>query len=106
MEFQRPSESLSHKALIDAVTRAGFASNDLRRLLWLINAHPKLIAFVQIAENLEQILTCEPFKNLNPAQYSWIESIPAWLEILRWVNTNQNPLSNIAALKDFFRSPH
>ena len=54
MEFQKPSESLSHKALIDAVTHAGFAPDDLRRLLWLINAHPKLFAFVLIAENLEQ----------------------------------------------------
>lgn len=105
MEFQKPSESSSHKALIDAVTQAGFAQDDLRRLLWLINAHPELIAVVQIAENLEQIFTCEPFKNLNPAQHAWMESIPAWLEILRWVNTNQNPLSGIPALKDFFRSP-
>lgn len=105
MEFQRPSESLSHKALIDAVTRAGFASDDLRRLLWLINAHPKLIAFTQISENLEQIFTCEPFKNLNPVQYAWIEGIPAWLEILRWINGNQNTLSAIPALKEFFRSP-
>lgn len=105
MEFQKPSESSSHKALIDAVTQAGFAQDDLRRLLWLINAHPRLIGFVQIAENLEQILTCEPFKNLNPAQYAWVESIPAWLDILRWVNTNQNQLSGIPALKDFFRSP-
>lgn len=105
MEFQKPSESLSHKALIDTVTRAGFAPDDLRRLLWLINAHPKLFAFVQISENLEQIFTCEPFKNLNPAQYAWMESIPVWLDILRWVNTNRTPLSKNPALKDFFRSP-
>lgn len=105
MEFQKPIDSLAHKTILNAVTEAKLSADALRRLFWLINAHPKLIAFVQIAQNLEQILSCEPFKALNPLQHQWLKDVPDWKNTLRWINKNHSALSMLPELMDFFRAP-
>jgi hypothetical protein len=105
MEFQKPSDSLAHKTILNAVTEAKLSADALRRLFWLINAHPKLIAFVQIAQNLEQIFSCEPFNALNPLQHQWLKDVPDWKNILRWINGNHHTLSTNPDLIDFFRTP-
>jgi hypothetical protein len=68
MEFQAPAVARAHQALIQAATENGYSSDALRRLLWLINAHPRLVAHVQVFQHLRTLFSSE---HCNDAALSW-----------------------------------
>lgn len=55
MKFDAPSNSAAHQSLLKAAEAQGMNVEALRRLLWLINAHPELVAHGQVFENLDAV---------------------------------------------------
>jgi len=76
----------------------------LRRLLWLINAHPNLIAHAQIFENIQNHLSSPIFteSSLNWAS-EWKTDIPSWIQMCNWMQTNRTKLAQTPGLTGFDR---
>jgi hypothetical protein len=104
MKFEKPINSRVHQALLDIIDiQDGLDKDDFRILLWLINAHPPLVSFAQISENLLLILSQRPFETLDKKYFPWIKYIPAWRKILSWINDNHAFLQSHPALSDLFK---
>mgnify|MGYP007111998523 CR=1 FL=1 len=62
MIFESPLGSPEQKLLLELAAGAELDRGAVEKLFWLIDAHPRLLAFAQIAENLTAILdTAAPF---------------------------------------------
>jgi hypothetical protein len=107
LEFSAPSVSPQHLALRGAVAEAGLQVDRLRDLLWLLNAHPRLVAHAQVFANVS--------RNLGSATFSseglewagdWKSEVASWAEITSWLWENTRSLRKILALsKDFHLDP-
>ncbi len=93
MKFFSPRRSKPILALIDQVQNAGFPGDDFRELLWLINAHPDLLGFDQLAENLRILFHGETFNSLVGINQTWIRKVSSWISILQWISDNQAVLT-------------
>jgi len=102
MKYDPPSKSIAHLSLIGAVGEAGLSQICLRNLMWLLNAHPQLVAHAQIFENLWAHLNTDCFNesHLNWAG-EWKEEIRYWIDICNWIKTNRVRLSRRPGLEDF-----
>ena len=92
-QYQAPNSSPEHLALRESARKSGQNEETLRDLLWLINAHDRLLGLPRIAENLLQILDLvddgEPVEG-DPRGDLMIFS--GWRELLGWiVKLNQKP---------------
>lgn len=102
MEFRSPKDSEAHRALIAAADHAGLNSMHLRRLLWLINAHPNLVAHGQIFDHIKLHLDSPVFSDQNLKWAAgWTSEIPEWRLLCAWVVANRRKLSQLAGLKEF-----
>lgn len=95
-----PLNSSAHQSLISEIRNAEFDPEILRNVLWLINAHNRLIAFPRVCRNLVNII--------EEAKKSWgIGYVPLKLEeaipLLRWVSDHEANLTGIG--EDFNRMP-
>jgi len=104
LDFGPPSNSEGHHALRQAVVDAGFDSDILRDLLWLINAHPKLVAHGQVFANLSQHFIGPVFRSdsLVWADH-WKRHVPAWAEITQWIWSHRATLTNLPGLSEAFQ---
>jgi hypothetical protein len=88
-----PNCSPEHLALRAAAQKAGQNEETLRNLLWLINAHDRLLGLHQIATNLLQILHLLEEQRANAADPAHdLAVFHGWSEVLRWIrDTYQEP---------------
>ncbi len=93
MKFSSPRSSKPILALTAQVQSAGLPGDDFRELLWLINAHPNLLGFDQIAENLHTLFQSETFKSLGGISQPWARKISSWMSILQWITDNRAVLA-------------
>ena len=92
MKHQSPIKSEAHQVLRAKSAQAGIAEQDLRDLLWLINADDTLTCFVAICENLLDI--CR-LMDENFASYCAEHQITAkqWTNIANWVIADAEDLA-------------
>lgn len=96
-----PNISSVHLSLRAEVDAAGFDPDVLRTLLWLINAHDRLIAFVKISQNIRRIFeVTENYWGITTTDFQLGEIIP----VLQWINQNSVSLEKIIGT-DFNRQP-
>jgi hypothetical protein len=106
MEFDAPANAPAHQALIQAVTEGGYNREALRRLLWLINAHPKLVAHVRVFQRVHTILASECCtEGALTWAAAWKDDIPAWSQICEWIVAHGSDLSQQSGLEEFDRKP-
>ena len=106
MIFQAPVDSPSHRALLDAASVAGEDREALKRLLWLINAHPTLVAHVRVFESLLAHIDSS-LCNSESLYWAgeWKVDIPAWHSICTWVSKQKTSLSRMVELELFDEQP-
>jgi hypothetical protein len=98
MKFQAPARSPAHQSLIAACLDAGLDPMMLRRMLWLINAHPELVAHAQVFENLGVLLkAAQSIPNIFVHQ-ELLDELLHWIEICQWIITNRAALVQDPAL--------
>ncbi|MDE2341950.1 MAG: site-specific integrase [Betaproteobacteria bacterium] len=88
-------------ALVGQVQSAGLPGDDFRELLWLINAHPDLLGFDQIAENLHTLFQSETFK-LGEISQPWVRKVSTWVTILGWIQDSRSVLAGHPELKGIY----
>lgn len=106
MKFDAPEKSPAHLALLMAAADAGVDVEALRRLLWLINAHPRLIAHGQVFANIESFLgsfLCDEAA-LTWAEV-WKQDIPTWLDACQWIRRDTHKLIRLEGLCEFDKRP-
>jgi hypothetical protein len=100
-EFVPPSIAPAHIALREAVSSNQLDEMALRRLLWLTNAHPRLVEHAQIFRNLGNFLSSEVFApDALTWASAWIEDIPEWIRLCQWIWTNSNSLRRKSGLSE------
>jgi hypothetical protein len=62
LQFLAPQHAPSHRALRTVISQAGHSEQDVRTLLWRLNAHPKLFAFRRVILMRIQWNSSDPFK--------------------------------------------
>ena len=82
MEITAPRDSAAHRALLELARKDGRALlKAFMEMLWLINAHWELRAFLLVAENLREVLRL--FERKWPGQLTeW--RLESWLPALDW----------------------
>lgn len=102
MSFDAPKNSLPHQSLIEAVSHAKYDGLSLRKLLWLVNAHPSLIAHARVFEHISLHLNSAIFtvESLNWAG-DWTSEIGSWKRICNWISTNRLKLTLLPGLSGF-----
>lgn len=106
MKFVTPLESAAHRSLLNEAERCGLNGDALRRLLWLVNAHPVLVAHAQMLSNLLAHLrspACEP--EILAWAGEWKEDLPEWRSVCDWVSENRERLSKLDGLEAFDKQP-
>lgn len=106
MKFTAPLESPAHISILGTAENAGHDREALRRLLWLINAHPTMVAHIQVFQNVLAMLesaACQP-EQLAWAG-DWALDIPAWRALCRWMSDGRQVLAWLPGLDEFDRLP-
>ncbi|MCB1954119.1 MAG: hypothetical protein KDG55_00500 [Rhodocyclaceae bacterium] len=106
LSFEPPASAPAHLALLAAASRHGLDADALRRLLWLVNAHPRLIAHAQTFRNIGSLLaqaTFEPTALHWAGQ--WRADTAAWSDLCDWMDRDRTRLSHMARLDEFDRQP-
>ncbi|HRQ56425.1 MAG TPA: hypothetical protein PLN31_03345 [Azoarcus taiwanensis] len=106
MRFAAPNESRAHQALIEACTRAGYKPLDLRRLLWLMNAHPELVAHGRVFSNLSEVfrIVCLHLDRIG-LKAELQDLVPSFQRITHWISTERRSLSQIGGLEELELAP-
>jgi hypothetical protein len=104
MKFDPPNTSPSYQTLIQEVEKAGLEALPLRRLLWLINAHPALIGHGQVLAHVLAHLESDSFQP-SAMQWAgdWKVDLPGWVQICKWIADNRLQLALQPELTSFNR---
>jgi hypothetical protein len=105
LQFEAPVSARAHQALKVAARADGIDVEALRRLLWLVNAHPKLVAHLLVFENLGILLRSEVFSAATSWAGGWTSDIGAWIDICNWVGAKAQILCATSGLELFNREP-
>lgn len=105
MKFSAPVQAPAHQSLIAACTDAGFDPMALRRLLWLINAHPDLVAHAQVFEHVGALLASAQSMPGIFREQALLDELPQWIELCRWISERRSALSQAPALALLDRKP-
>ena len=106
MRFERPLDSPEQTLILALAGKAGIDKDAVQRLFWLIDAHPRLLSFIQIAENLVAVLDTPQLAGPGKASGSdWPALNPAWQRFCRWVCGSQGELAKDPALANVFLRP-
>lgn len=105
MKFQSPAQAPAHQSLIAACTAAGFDALALRRLLWLINAHPLLVAHAQVFEHAGALLESAQTTPGVLREQGLIDEAPEWIELCRWISSERVRLTQMPGLALLDRKP-
>lgn len=106
MKFTAPFESPAHLSIIGAAENAGHDRDALRRLLWLVNAHPTLVAHAQVFQNVLAMLesaSCQPDELAWASD--WALDVPSWHALCRWMSDDRQLLAKLPGLDEFDRQP-
>ena len=96
MIFERPLDSPEQTRFLALAESADIDKGAVQKLFWLIDAHPRLLSFVQIAQNLVAIFDAVPLVDLGEASgLEWPALIPTWQRFCRWVS--DNPVRSLPA---------
>ena len=99
-----PSQSDAFQQVLRQAEHDGVDPDALRRLLWLLNAHPRLIGHQRCLQNLGSLLgTPEFVDGLDVWAGPWTAHVPRWVEITEWAGALSD--ANATGLKDFIRPP-
>jgi len=106
LSFEQPASAPAHVALRRAIAQAGLDELALRRLLWLLNGHPTLIAHALVFRHVGLHLASETFSTgqLDWAG-AWIADIPEWIRTCDWIWNHRIALSRIPGLGALDRQP-
>ncbi len=105
MKFSAPAHAPAHQSLIAACTDAGFDPMALRRLLWLVNAHPELVAHAQVFEHVGALLASAQSMPGIFREQALLDELPQWIELCRWISARRSALSQAPALALLDRKP-
>ena len=106
MPFEPAATSAEQQTLLSLVASDPALKVDaVRTLFWLIDAHPNLLCFVQIAENLAKILETQPIQCLDPVGRPWVKNVPAWQAFCRWLAEKEPDLKVSKELANVFLRP-
>ena len=105
MKFSAPVQAPAHQSLIAACTDAGFDPMALRRLLWLINAHPDLVAHAQVFEHVGALFASAQSMPGIFREQALLDELPQWIELCRWISERRSALSQAPALALLDRKP-
>ena len=105
MKFSAPVQAPAHQSLIAACTDAGFDPMALRRLLWLVNAHPELVAHAQVFEHVGALLASAQSMPGIFREQALLDELPQWIELCRWISARRSALSQAPALALLDRKP-
>lgn len=106
LTFTSPRTASAHISLLEAISQAGLDRDALRRLLWLINAHPRLIGHARIFKQIGELLSSNRFSqdNLRWAQ-PWVGYLPAWIELCNWIWNKRRELRLWPGLSEIDAQP-
>jgi len=95
LKFCAPKDSAAHQTLIALAGAEGLDTEAIRDLLWLINAHPSLIAHDYVFRHIGQILKSDlcADENLTWAD-DWKDNIPGWQAFCAWIDLKASALAN------------
>lgn len=94
LKFDAPKNSAAHQALIASAGSARLDTEAVRDLLWLINAHPALIAHDYVFRHIGHILKSDLCSNENLTWADdWKDNIPAWQAFCDWIDSNASALA-------------
>ncbi len=80
-----PAQSTVFIQTLLAAERSGVDRNALTRLLWLLNAHTRLLGHRQCLQNLLALLSTPEFvETVQDWASAWIRDIPAWITAAEW----------------------
>jgi hypothetical protein len=83
MKIVAPKNSAAHKALLEVASKSGAITVEhLQDMLWRINAHWNLTAFLIVCTNLREILRLIESES-EDALLAW--GIDIWLPVLDWI---------------------
>lgn len=106
MIFESPLDGPEQKLLLELAAGAELDRGAVEKLFWLIDAHPRLLAFAQIAENLTAILDTAQLAGLGEtSNLQWPSLIPAWRRFCRWLSDTQAELIREPQLANVFLRP-
>lgn len=105
MKFSAPAQAPAHQSLIAACTDAGFDTMALRRLLWLVNAHPELVAHAQVFEHVGALLASAQSLPGIFREQALLDELPQWIELCRWISERRSALAQAPALALLDRKP-
>ena len=104
MQFEAPKQSIAHQALIREAQKAALDSMSLRRLLWLVNAHPELIGHGRIFGQMFWHLQSVSFQTSSLAWAGdWKLELPTWIDLCRWIFGHRHQLELLPELMSFNR---
>lgn len=99
-----PARSAGFQQLLQLAERQSLDQAALSRLLWLLNAHPRLLGHQRCFENLNSLLcTPEFIDGLGTWAGAWIADVPAWQAITAWACRLHQ--QSAEGLEDFVRQP-
>lgn len=99
-----PTQSSIFVQVLNAAEQDGVDRHALGRLLWLLNAHPRLLGHRRCLQNLQSLLSTPGFVDvLQGWAGAWTSDIPAWAAAAAWANALAGPA--LPALEEFTREP-
>jgi hypothetical protein len=103
MKFDPPNASVGHQELIKLAQSAKL-DLPLRRLMWLINAHPDLVGHGRVFEHVLAHLQTDTFhaSSLGWAK-DWTKDIQEWIRLCNWLITHRQRIALLAGLTGFHR---
>jgi hypothetical protein len=104
MKFDAPRLAPAHQALLSALAAEGQDVDAFRRLLWLTNAHPLLVAHWQVFKHIQTFLDSPASQKLDWAS-GWTSDIPAWRSACQYIVEERHNLALIPELEEFDRKP-
>lgn len=107
MKFLAPATAPAQVAFRSSAAAAGWSVEATRALLWVLNAHPDLIAharvFKHVAAHLESA-RCQA-EALSWASDWTVRRLHEWVDICQWAWTERGSLLKLPGLEEFDRQP-
>lgn len=98
------ADSQAFAALSMHIERAGGSTEALKSILWMIGAHPRLLAHARVLANLEELLHASAFLHDNTWWSSdWRDELDAWKQALVQIREMEPELREDSALQQMYR---
>lgn len=99
------SESRAFAALSAHIERAAGSTDTLKTILWMVGAHPQLLAHARVLSNLEELLQTDTFLHGSLHWSSaWREELSAWKSTLTQIRELEPALRNDLELESMYKA--